>query len=313
MEMNDPMLDSDDEMELDGELPAFGIKLAPTGDMGSAFHTQNDPKSPFQRENVIERKGAVDIRCSCVDIIHGLFAPDSDVFCTLLVLQFRFDPRKRARRIAQVDVELRFAGSAPGIVDPEVYAISPNGRFSFSQTTQTETTTIEGDVHIGGGMAGVNTAGALKYERGVMREMTYATTVTGSIDLRGRNYGKKNCASWTLMENPETKTGVPAAMKTAILLKRKDEGNFQCVVSIKAKADWRTSMEWLVGTTKPDDPVLFDPTLDPTGDKYNDMELKLGELDLESISDITFVNIVEGVVKTRKIGGELLKTCQPTA
>ena len=50
------------------------------------------------------------------------------------------------------------------------------------------------------------------------------------------------------------------------------------MVSLKAKADWRTSMEWLVGTKKPDDPVLFDPTLDPTSDRYSNMELKLGEL-----------------------------------
>jgi hypothetical protein len=109
------------------------------------------------------------------------------------------------------------------------------------------------------------------------------------------------------MENPQTKTGVPIAMKTAILLKRRDEGTFQCVVSLKAKADWRTSMEWLAGTTPADDPVLFDPTLDSTSDKYNEMELKLGELDLEPISDITVMNLVEGVIKTRKIGGGQLE------
>lgn len=62
-------------------------------------------------------------------------------------------------------------------------------------------------------------------------------------------------------------------------------------------------MEWLVGTTKPDDPVLFDPTLDSTSCRYSEMELKLGELELEPISDITVMNLVEGVVKTRKIGG----------
>jgi hypothetical protein len=51
-------------------------------------------------------------------------------------------------------------------------------------------------------------------------------------------------------------------MKAAILLKRRDEGLFQCAVTLKAKADWRTSLEWLVGATAPDDPVLFDPTMD---------------------------------------------------
>lgn len=53
------------------------------------MHTQNDPSKPFQRENIIKRKSAVNIRCSSVDVIYGLFASkgnDQDVFYTLLVL-----------------------------------------------------------------------------------------------------------------------------------------------------------------------------------------------------------------------------------
>jgi hypothetical protein len=38
------------------------------------------------------------------------------------------------------------------------------------------------------------------------------------------------------------------------------------------------------------------------------MEQKLGELDLNSISDIAFVNIVDGAVKTIKMGGDSLIT-----
>ncbi|KAF9768914.1 hypothetical protein IL306_013724 [Fusarium sp. DS 682] len=281
---------------------SFGISLAPKGEEGSGFHTQNDPSNPYQRENIIERKGAVDIRCSSVDIVHGLFDPEGDVLCTLLVLEFRFDPRKRARRIAHVDIELRFAGSEPGIADPHVYAIAPNGTIQFSQTTQTETTTTGGDVTLGAGGAGVNLGTSLKYEREIAREMSYAASVTGSIDLRGRNYGERNCASWTLMENPELKTGVPISMRTAILLKRRDEGRFQCVVTVRAKADWKTSLEWLVGTTKRDDPVLLDPTLGPTSDRYKGKEMSLGELDLNSICDITSANVVENVIKIKKIG-----------
>ncbi len=68
----------------------------------AADSTQNDPARPWQRTNYIERKGADEIRCSCVAVVHGLLAPDSNI-CTLLVLEFRFDPRKRARRISSVD------------------------------------------------------------------------------------------------------------------------------------------------------------------------------------------------------------------
>jgi hypothetical protein len=203
-----------------------------------------------------------------------------------------------------VDIELRFAPTAPNGADPAVSGIAPNGRYAVSQTTQTEVTTVGGDAHLGGGAAGAEAGATLKREKVVTKDMTYATTVTGSIDLRGRNYGLPNCASWTLLENPETKTGVPAAMKAAVLLKRRDEENFECTVSVKAKADWRTSIEWLVGSNPPDDPVLFDPTLEPTTSKYSDMELELGELDLSSIADVTCLNVVDGAVKTVKFGGD---------
>lgn len=302
--MENELLNSGDEIEVDDGFPAFDIQLGPTGDTGSGFHTQKDPRNLYQRDSIINREGAINIQGSCVDIIHGIFAQGSEYFCTLLVLQFRFDPRKRARRIAQVDIELRFAGKDASTADPDVYAIAPDGRFSFAQTSQSETRTLESDVHIGGGGAGVDAGGALKYRRNISRHMNYATTITGSTALRGRNYGKPNAVSWTLMENPETKAGVPIAMKTAILLKRRDEGEFQCVVSLKAKADWRTSLteplESLFGATT--QPWLIDPTQDSTSEKYKEKESKLEEVDLEAVSDITMMNVVEGVVKSRKIG-----------
>ena len=291
-------------MDDNADAPAFDIALVPTANEGSGFHSQNDPRSPYQRQNVVERKGAVDMRCTVVDIVHGMLTPDGEDFGTLIVLQFRFDPRKRARRICSVDIELRFAPSSPNGADPVVNGIAPDGRFVVSQTTQTEETTVGGDAHLGGGAVGVDAGATLKREKVVTKEMNYSTTVTGSIDLRGRNYGLPNCASWTLLENPETKTGVPAAMRAAILLKRRDEENFECTVSVKAQADWRTSIEWLVGSTPPDDPVLFDPTLDPTTSRYSAVQLTLGDLDLNSISDITFSNVVDGAVKTVKFGGD---------
>ncbi|RAK99154.1 uncharacterized protein BO80DRAFT_466345 [Aspergillus ibericus CBS 121593] len=75
-------------------------------------------------------------------------------------------------------------------------------------------------------------------------------------------------------------------MTAAILLKRKDEAKFQANVSIRAKADWKTQLEWLVGSTRADDPVLFDPTMEPTSARYDDMELKMGDIDLQAISKI---------------------------
>ncbi|PWY84669.1 hypothetical protein BO94DRAFT_536262 [Aspergillus sclerotioniger CBS 115572] len=280
---------SDTKTNVVSDSASFDIGLNPTGDAGSGLHTQNDPAAPYQRENYIERKTAVDIRCSCVDVVHGLLKPDGSSYATLIVLQFRFDPRKRARRISQVDIEIQFSGSEPGAADPEVYAIAPNEHLSVSRITQTETTSTESSLNLGAGsiVSGfVDVGGSVKFGHDISRETNYAATIVGSIDLRGRNYGKANCASWTLIENPATKAGVPAGMRAVILLKRKDEAKFQANVSIRAKADWKTQLEWLVGSTRADDPVLFDPMMEPTSTKYDDMELKMGDINLEAISEI---------------------------
>ncbi|KAJ8123022.1 hypothetical protein O1611_g9694 [Lasiodiplodia mahajangana] len=89
--------------------------------------------------------------------------------------------------------------------------------------------------------------------------------------------------------------GVPVAMKAAILLKREDEEQFQCIATVKARADWRSSLESVFGSTPPDDPVLFDPAMKPTSDAYD--VLNLGRVDVEALSSITFNTLVSGTVE----------------
>lgn len=280
--------EEEEESPLEGP-PIWTVHLGLTGDQGSGFHTRNDPAQPHQRTNYIERKGAVDVRCSCVDVMHGLLDSDSDTLCTLLVLEFRFDPRKQARRISSVDVELRFDGANC----PEVSAIAPCGNFSVAPTRQSESTKFWTNAGFSATPAPAPTLNAsVGYDRSITRDLTYAATVTGATALRGRNYGRANCASWTLLENPATKTGVPVAMKTAILLKRSDEEPFQCEVAIKARADWRSNLEALFGRTPADDPVLFDPTMDATSAEYD--AKRLGGVDLENLASITFQHVVKG-------------------
>jgi hypothetical protein len=119
---------------------------------------------------VIQQKGAVDVRCSCIDVVHGRFAPDCSAYGTLLVLQFRFDSRQRARRIASADIFLEFSGIKPGGSRPEVYAISPDGRLGLVQTTQHEEITKGGDIELGvGAVQGLKAKGYLsgrKLQRG---------------------------------------------------------------------------------------------------------------------------------------------------
>lgn len=286
------------------DLPSFDMGLSPAGDAGSSFRTQNDPNDPYQRSNYIERKGAVDIRCSCLDVIHGLYSAQSQTFATLIVLQFRFDARKRARRFESVDISLEFKDQKPGGGGPEVYNIAPLGRLSLVPTTQHEEVKRNASMQLGGAapVGGLTATGTVGWEKSVSRDTSDQTTVTGSIDLIGRSWGKSNCASWTLLENKTTKTGVPTSMRTAVLLKRKNEDPFQCVVKIDANVDFRSTLERVFGgkgREPKDDPVLFDPQIDPTNNlQQYDIE-ELGAFDLENVCDVTFATSLGGVMKDR--------------
>ncbi|RDW67033.1 hypothetical protein BP5796_09782 [Coleophoma crateriformis] len=279
----------------DDDLPSFDIDMFPIGD-DSAFRTQNDPSAPYQRSDVIKRKGAVDIRCNCVDIVHGKF--DSSAYATLLVLQFRFDPRKRARRIASAHITLAFSGTTPDKPRPEVYAISLDGSFHMAQTSEHQEVVKGGEARLGTSIIpGVSVDGGFKWEKMTSACVTDTTRVVGSIDRIGYNYGPDNCVSWDLLENETRKTGVPALMRAGVLLKRKNNDTFKCTVKIKAEADFRSNLETIFGSTPKVDPILFDPTMPPTNRlmKYNTENME--DLDLGSVSDVTFMNVLDGTMK----------------
>lgn len=274
------------------------IPLNLTGDGGSTYRTKNDPQNPWQRTNVTERKGAVDLRCTCLDIIHGDFEPDNDDAATLIVLEFNFDARKVARRIKFVKTTFQFSSFNPRDPEPEVFKISPVGNLVLVPTKQME----ERRATTGGNLAaapfpGVEAGLNISLEKNVSLETTDATRVVGSIDLRGRDYGKKNSVSWSLMENDTTKTGVPTLLRSAILLKRQHDEKFQCTCKIDAEMDFMSSIQQVVGSRPRDDPIFFDPTLDPTNNLQTYDTSALGSIDLSEISVLTFMTVQEGAVK----------------
>ncbi|KAF4546016.1 uncharacterized protein LTHEOB_4668 [Lasiodiplodia theobromae] len=296
---NDPVQKEEEE---DDDENVFDIALNPGGDEGSSFRTKNDPAAPYQRSNVTERKGALDIRCTCLDVIHGLVSPEAEEFATLIVLKFKFDSRKTARRISAVNITLQFAPEQAGDPEPVVSQIAPYDSMVMVETKQTEDEKRSASVKLGAPpLAGVELGTDLGWEKSVNRETTDATKVIGSIDLLGRNYGEADSASWTLLENSTTETGVPSTMRTAILLKRQDEKPFRCDFKIEAKVDPMSSIERklqkLFGGRPKDDPLLFDPQLPPTNKLQTYDLTALGSVDLGALSGVTFQTVLDSAVK----------------
>lgn len=263
----------------------FEVGLVEAGEEGNSFRTQNDPSAPLQRSNIVERKGAIDIRCTARDVVHG-YLEDGTGPATLIVHDFQFDPRKVARRIRSVDIEF-FYYSTDG-TQPEVLNVAPNGRMTLVETSQTETKTSSTDLSAGADSFGAQIGVGHKWEKTVNREITDATRIIGSMDLKKRNYGKPNTASWTLLENASAETGVPAHLRVAILL-RHEETEFQCQYQIKSRVDLVSKMGALFRSIPKDDPILYDPSLPPTNALQYDVQ-NLGAVQLQELTVVEFTN-----------------------
>lgn len=284
----DQLLSSEDE-----DLSVFNISLYPAGD-SSSFHTRNDPDAPFQRDNIIERKGKVDVRCEHKDIVHGYYSGSGDP-CTLLVFEFQFSPSGIARRIKQANIVIQFSAMERGGRDPLVEAMYPKGTFRVHPTTQHETLARGGRIKMGGGFAGIHISGELRAEKAIDRDTMDATMVRGSVDLRGRTWGHKNSVSWTLWENASAKTGVVTTMQAAVRLKRRDMKHFKAKITIKVEADLKTTMGSILKTNPRDDDVWYNPDSKPQSTdrlyKYDVDNLDL--ISLESLSHVTYMTVLE--------------------
>lgn len=278
-------------LQLDEEVAGFDIAMFDTvAPRGEGFHTKNDPRDPFQRREVIQRKGGVDIRCSIVDVAHGGMNPDSDFWATILVLQFRFDPQKRARRIAEATIELVFGALDNYDEMPEVEAISFDGNFSLDPCKQTETRTFSSETNLGFSHI-VEASGKATWQSTVSRETTDKTTVIGGM-LVVNNVGPNRIAKWTLIENKSLKSGVPASLRVAVRVQRRNEAVFTCMASISCKADRRTSIASIFGKVPEDDPILLNPNMRPTNKLMSYDVENLGDIDLDDLSDVVGTTMI---------------------
>lgn len=114
------------------------------------------------------------------------------------MLQFRFDPQKRARRFRSVKIEMIFKGVNDKDTSIEVFGIAPNGRLSLMPTTQHEDIKKNANLQIGGvAPGGISAMSTIGWEKSVGRDTDSQTAITGSINLVKRTYGPSDSASWT--------------------------------------------------------------------------------------------------------------------
>ena len=264
------------------------------GEEGSGFHVFNAAPDQYHRAEGLQRTGAIDVTCTLEKVVHGIMDEDSDYYATLLVMQWRFQP-KGTRRISQASIKLTFCGS-----DIEVEKISFADTYSLLPTTQDETVTSGGEA-----TAGVDQFASLgatgKWEKTVKKTTSHAITLTGGKRLVN-NRPPNRIATWTLSEDPSQKAGIPASLKVAVLVSRQDRDAFTCDIAFECKTDLRTAAEGIFKKIPRDDAIIFQPDPQDKGTRpnrnvsYGDDEL--GGLDLDALCDVTFRTVIKDGEKT---------------
>ncbi|KAF3022968.1 hypothetical protein E8E14_008720 [Neopestalotiopsis sp. 37M] len=293
------IVDDDDSFDHDS-LSIFEVGLEPKGDPESGYHTKNDPRPEHQwhREDVTQRKGAIGVKCNMTDVIHGKWSDNNEKeYGTLIVFLFRFDVRKNCRNITRAEITIDFNGQSDNeFCRPEVYNISFNDNLSLMERSQSDTITQGVS-----GTAGLTPAqlaelsGTLKWEKTTTKDVLSYTTIIGNTYRNGYTFGGDNQVNWILKENDKFHTGVPAAFRAAVLLKRSDQQPFTCDVKIDIKADIRSFVEDFFGSCKPkDDSVLFNPKAEVPIRKFAAVDpekldvINLKDFDPSSIAHVSF-------------------------
>ncbi|KAI0902148.1 hypothetical protein F4806DRAFT_445845 [Annulohypoxylon nitens] len=161
---------------------------------------------------------------------------------------------------------------------------------TLAPSTQTETVTKSIEVNSGGSLFGAEIGSSWRWEKAINRETKNATTIVGSIDLKGRNYGASNAASWTLLENESIKTGVPAHFRVAIVLSREGDEEFYSTFKIRTQVDTLSRFTRLFGSVPKDDPIRYDPTIPSTNRLQQYNINSLGGIDLQELSAVSIAN-----------------------
>jgi hypothetical protein len=217
-------------------------------------------------------------------VVHGFEQAGSKIPYTLLIFEWSTERLRLDKRFREMTIEVSFAahgsrrdaepeaqrlrGKGIGKIhwDPEVCAISPEHTAWYHRTNHTVNDKDGIDISLQANLGGFLTAGPrLYWERIDDATRTDAIQVTGNRVAVGAGHSRPNAVRWVMMENASQKSGVPAFLRTAVLLKRrpKDNGQFIGTVRISYRIsrfhDFKETLLNAMGKLPVDDPIVFDP------------------------------------------------------
>ncbi|KAJ8127351.1 hypothetical protein O1611_g6284 [Lasiodiplodia mahajangana] len=266
-------------------------------------------------------------------VVHGTSA--AGVPNSLIIFRWGIQQRSAGKRLQSAKLSAVFqttrrknqasGGGIDAYYDPHVVAMAPHGTCSMLATPVAvgNSHSIEGGFEAGMGFA--KGTGKVTYELSQSAEGTDQVVINGferniydnAMAEEVGDPDRCNAVEWQLFENKAVRSGLPSFFRTAVRLERREEdySDFHCTFTIRGKidnvADGILHVKRFFGLIPRDDPIIFQPTLDKSDLKVDDMEplvIKRDKLDGVVLSDLCkFV-----MFKSSVVSGMSTKDKKPT-
>lgn len=193
-------------------------------------------KSPFeirgtnlgggeQAYNLIDERvgaGSLIVLCNLTQVIHGTLEENGSA-ATLAVFQFAFVPRGSNRRFEKIEIDIAFSSGV-------VCGICPSGESRIFRSEEQHELTRSISPELEAGVGAAKATLGFSWDFTVSRTVASYARVNGLIlatggRAGGHRTGRKDTAFWGLYENPQSKSGIPSFMQTAVLLDRGETGD----------------------------------------------------------------------------------------
>jgi hypothetical protein len=252
---------------------------------------KNDPSAPFQRTVLSERRTTTSRQTGrLVDVIHGFLTPDQSELASLIIFQFHLQPSELGRHIKSVSFRFRFEDmQGRPEYDPKVYNLAPRGIFLLENP-------LSPDVAEESGSTRRNSLSSSK------EPLVTTMTLNGDSFIINRRLGAATAVQWTLEENGLPRDGINYSLLTAVLLRRSNNDCFRAKVDMDVEISG-CSVRGIIGklprrsSRGEDDPVLFNPSLNPTNNRSVFNIHALGAINLHEYWDVT----VQTTTSTRSL------------
>ncbi|KAI1458769.1 hypothetical protein F4805DRAFT_113710 [Annulohypoxylon moriforme] len=212
---------------------------------------------------------ALVVQCDLSQIIHGTMVEGGSP-ATLLVFQFAFVPRSNKRRFEEAEITITFSAGS-------VQAITPSNTWATLQSEKerelSHSVSPGLEAAFGPGKATVGYTWQLKESKTIESHSSVVGTTHTLGQARTEAKPRVNTVFWGLYENPDTKSGIPSFIQTAVLLKREKTTNeplgqkFNADITISGKVDnrkwakdkWENVTKSMSGQSRKGAEVIFNP------------------------------------------------------